>query len=71
MLLDINHTPRRVLHPSHAAFYTPTGLRKFVGHLHPGGVFALWSDDPPDAVFEGALAEVSIIRFPNPLIGGY
>ena len=77
VLLDIDHTPRHVLHPSHAAFYTPAGLGKLVGHLHPGGVFALWSDDPPDPAFEAVLAEVfdwseaSIVRFPNPLTGGY
>src|SRR4051794_26490584 len=27
VLLDIDHTPRHVLHPSHAAFYSPSGLR--------------------------------------------
>ena len=77
VLLDIDHTPRHVLHPSNAAFYTPTGLRRLAGHLHPGGVFALWSDDPPDPDFEAVLAEVfdrseaSVVRFPNPLTGGY
>jgi spermidine synthase len=77
ILLDIDHTPRHVLHPSHAAFYTSAGLKKLVGHLHPGGVFALWSDDPPDADFEAVLAtvfdrsEASVIRFANPLTGGY
>jgi spermidine synthase len=77
VLLDIDHTPRHVLHPIHAAFYTPAGLRKLVRHLHPGGVFALWSDDPPDPDFEAVLAEVfdrseaSVVRFPNPLTGGY
>jgi spermidine synthase len=77
VLLDIDHTPRHVLDPSHAAFYTPAGLRKLVGHLDPGGVFALWSDDPPDHAFEAVLAEVfdrseaSVVRFPNPLTGGY
>jgi spermidine synthase len=77
VLLDIDHTPQHVLHPSHSAFYMPAGLRKLVGHLHPGGVFALWSDDPPDSDFEAVLAEVfdqseaSVIRFPNPLTGGY
>ena len=76
VLLDIDHTPRHVLHPSHSAFYTPPGLRKLAGHLHPGGVFALWSDDPPDSAFEAILAEVfdrseaSVVRFPNPLTGG-
>lgn len=77
VLLDIDHTPRHVLHPSHSAFYTPAGLRKLAEHLHPGGVFALWSDDPPDSDFEAILAEVfarseaSVVRFPNPLTGGY
>ena len=77
VLLDIDHTPRHVLHPSHSAFYTPAGLGKLVGHLHPGGVFALWSDDPPDLVFEAILAEVfdrsqtSVVRFANPLTGGH
>jgi spermidine synthase len=77
ILLDIDHTPRHVLHPSHSAFYTPVGLGKLARHLHPGGVFALWSDDPPDADFEAVLADVfdyseaSIVRFPNPLTGGY
>jgi spermidine synthase len=77
VLLDVDHTPRHVLHPSHSAFYTTAGLRKLVGHLHTGGVFALWSDDPPDPDFEAILAEVfdrseaSVVRFPNPLTGGY
>jgi spermidine synthase len=77
ILLDIDHTPRHVLHPSHCAFYTPAGLGRLVRHLHPGGVFALWSDDPPDPDFEAVLAEVfdrseaSVVRFPNPLTGGY
>jgi spermidine synthase len=77
VLLDIDHTPRHVLHPSHSAFYTPAGLGKLVEHLHPGGVFALWSDDPPDPDFEATLAavfdrsEASVVRFPNPLTGGY
>lgn len=76
VLLDIDHTPRHVLHPSHRAFYTPAGLRKLAARLHPGGVFALWSDDPPDAEFEAVLAEVFdspqafVVRFANPLTGG-
>ncbi|MEU4681005.1 spermidine synthase [Micromonospora sp. NPDC023737] len=76
VLLDIDHSPRHVLHPRNAAFYTPAGLRRLAGRLHPGGVFALWSDDPPDPAFEEALTEVfataqaHVVPFPNPLTGG-
>ena len=75
VLLDIDHTPRHVLHPSHAAFYSEEGLRRLAGHLHPDGVFALWSDDPPDPDFRSVLAEVfasteaHIVTFPNHLTG--
>lgn len=77
VLLDIDHTPRHHLHPSHSAFYTPAGLQTLRGHLRPGGVFALWSDDPPDPDFEAVLrgafdhSEASVVRFPNPLTGGH
>lgn len=76
VLVDIDHTPRHALHPSHAAFYTPTGLRRLARHLHPGGVFALWSDDPPDPDFRAALGTVfgtvdaHVVTFPNALTGG-
>jgi len=76
VLLDVDHSPRHVLHPSHAAFYTPQGLRALHGQLHPGGVFALWSDDPPDADFVNLLqaefgsAEAHVVSFANPLTGG-
>ncbi len=76
VLLDVDHSPRHVLHPGHAAFYTPAGLRGLARHLRPGGVFALWSDDPPDAGFASVLAEVfphhdaHVVTFPNPLTGG-
>jgi len=76
VLLDIDHTPRHVLHPSHAAFYTPEGLRAMRDHLHPDGVFALWSDDPPDDDFVALLeaefgsAEAQVVSFANPLTGG-
>ena len=76
VLLDIDHTPRHVLHPSHAEFYRPDGLRALRGHLHPEGVFALWSDDPPDADFldllraEFATAQGHVVPFANPLTGG-
>jgi spermidine synthase len=56
VLVDIDHSPRKLLHPRHAALYQPAGLAKLAGHLRPGGVFALWSNDPPDEAFESALA---------------
>jgi spermidine synthase len=76
ILLDIDHTPRDVLHPSHAAFYTAEGLGYLRRHLAPGGVFGLWSDDPPDADFLAALDETfprskaEVVTFPNPLTRG-
>lgn len=48
ILVDIDHSPTNVLHPSHAALYTEEGLSRLSEHLQPGGVFALWSNDPPD-----------------------
>jgi len=57
VLVDIDHSPRKLLHPRHAALYQPEGLARLAGHLHPGGVFALWSNDAPDDAFERVLAE--------------
>jgi spermidine synthase len=71
ILVDIDHSPKNVLHPSHAALYTVDGLMRLAAHLHPGGVFALWSNDPPDEDFQQALREVfatseaHIIAFDN------
>jgi spermidine synthase len=76
VLLDIDHSPRHVLHPSHEPFYTPAGLARLAQRLRPGGVFALWSDDPPDTAFEATLREVfdhvaaHVVSFPNFLTGG-
>jgi spermidine synthase len=73
VLLDIDHSPRNLLHPRHAAFYQAEALGALAGHLHPGGVFALWSDDPPDDEFLGLLggafatARAHVVTFPNPL----
>ena len=73
VLVDIDHSPQNLLHPNHAALYRPEGLRKLAVHLHPGGVFALWSNDPPDQAFEAVLASVfvtsaaHVVTFHNPL----
>jgi spermidine synthase len=74
--VDIDHSPRHLLHPDHAGFYTADGLRHLTRHLHPGGVFALWSNDPPDSEFTATLAGVfatctaHVVAFPNPVRGG-
>lgn len=76
ILLDVDHSPRHVLHPSHAALYQPEGLSALARLLHPGGVFALWSNDPPDDDFAALLtagfqnAAAHVVEFPNPLRGG-
>jgi spermidine synthase len=76
VLLDVDHSPRHVLAPANAALYTADGLRRLARHLRPGGVFALWSDDPPDTEFEAAMDAVfggrhsHVVSFANPLTGG-
>jgi spermidine synthase len=73
ILVDIDHSPRHVLHPSHAKLYEAEGLRRLSNRLHPNGVFALWSNDPPDEQFRAKLAEVfatskaEVVTFYNPL----
>jgi len=75
VLLDIDHSPEHLLNPAHATFYTPSGLKKLADQLYPGGVFALWSDDPPTESFLKSLKEVfdrcetHIVNFENPLLG--
>ncbi|MBP6785724.1 MAG: hypothetical protein KA152_18160 [Verrucomicrobiales bacterium] len=73
VLLDIDHSPVNLLHERHGEFYRPEGLRRLAAKLHPGGVFALWSDDAPEAGFMAALGEVfdscesHVVAFYNPL----
>ena len=74
VLLDIDHSPRDLLHPLNATFYTPEGLRALARHLHPGGVFGMWSDEPPDEEFmhvlDSAFVETRahVVTFANPLL---
>jgi spermidine synthase len=58
VLVDIDHAPDNLLHPSHAVLYTAAGLQRLSDQLKPGGVFALWSNDPPDATFEALMERV-------------
>ncbi len=74
ILLDIDHSPQNLLHPRHATFYSPAGLRALAAHLEKGGIFALWSDDPPDEPFLETLrtvfatATAQVVTFENPLL---
>jgi spermidine synthase len=73
VLLDIDHSPDSLLDPGNAAFYEEDGLRALSAHLHPGGIFALWSDDPPDGGFLdklGAVFATTRAPFANPLTEG-
>ncbi len=73
VLLDIDHSPANLLHERHSAFYAPEGLQRLAEKLHPGGVFALWSDDAPESGFLESLGEVfatcesHVVSFFNPL----
>lgn len=74
ILLDIDHSPQDLLHARHGSFYGVEGLRAVTRHLHPGGIFAMWSDDPPDDEFLAylaatfATARAHIVTFANPLL---
>jgi spermidine synthase len=76
ILLDVDHSPRHQLDPSHADLYEIAGLQATAKHLNANGVFALWSDDPPDDDFMVKLAAVfdepkaHIVDFANALTGG-
>jgi spermidine synthase len=58
ILVDIDHSPSVLLDSRNAGFYQPAGLKKLATHLHPGGIFALWSNDPPDDSFTQRLEDV-------------
>jgi spermidine synthase len=72
ILVDIDHSPEWLLHPGHAGFYEPAGLHRLAGLLRPGGVFALWSDAPPDPAFTAVMEQVftsvaaHVVGFANP-----
>ncbi len=51
------------------------GISLLRRHLKPGGVFAMWSDAPPEEGFLGTLGAAiggggaEVVTFPNPLTG--
>lgn len=76
VLLDIDHSPSHWLNPGNSAFYSEEGLKALAGKLRSGGVFAMWSNDPPEAEFTDLLetifetVEFQVITFPNPYTMG-
>jgi spermidine synthase len=76
VLLDIDHSPSHWLNAGNSSFYTAPALRTLSDKLHPGGIFGLWSNDPPDGEFTRLLdsvfhsSEFHTITFANPYTGG-
>ena len=76
VLLDIDHSPSHWLNPGNSSFYSQQGLIRLAEKLHPGGIFGLWSNDPPEAEFMRLLDSVfeysqsHVVTFPNPYMGG-
>ena len=76
VLLDIDHSPSHWLNPENGYFYSQLGLQKMAQKIHPGGVFGLWSNDPPEDEFSRLLdsvfdcTETHIVTFANPYTGG-
>ena len=76
VLVDIDHSPSHILNERNRALYTVGGMCALARMLHPGGVFAMWSNDPPDVEFARILEKVfaasrtEIVGFPNLYSGG-
>jgi len=72
VLLDIDHSPEHFLNQTNESLYTPEGLASIRSQIKPGGVFALWSNDPANEDFTAHLRDVfgtamaRNIEFPNP-----
>jgi spermidine synthase len=76
ILLDIDHSPSHWLNEGNSTFYTEQSLSKLADKLHPGGIFGVWSNDPPDTEFTNLLesvfqsSETHVVSFPNPYTDG-
>jgi len=76
VLLDIDHSPSHWLNAGNSVFYSAIGLHRLADKLHSGGIFGLWSDDPPDSGFTRLLdsvfesSEAHVVAFANPYTGG-
>jgi spermidine synthase len=72
ILLDIDHSPTEFLNVANASFYTTENLGLMADQLKPKGVFAMWSQNLPEADFEILLktvfesVESHVVSFFNP-----
>tara|TARA_R110001583_G_scaffold17644_7_gene71091 strand:+ start:7956 stop:8681 length:726 start_codon:yes stop_codon:yes gene_type:complete len=72
ILLDIDHSPTEFLNAANASFYTTENLALMADQLKPKGVFAMWSQNLPEANFEALLKTVfesvtsHVVSFYNP-----
>lgn len=75
VLLDIDHAPGHWLTPGNSGFYTSEKLANLADKIGPGGIFGMWSNEPPDEKFVRLLetifhaAESHVVSFPNPYTG--
>lgn len=75
VIVDIDHSPQHLLDGGSSSFYRREGTLQLARHLRPGGVYALWSNDPPDEDYLGILRSAfddvaaEVVEFPNPLQG--
>ncbi len=73
VVVDIDHSPAHLLASGSASFYDLAGTHALAAHLRPGGVYSLWSNDPPDEAYLAVLGQVfvdvaaEVVSFPNPL----
>ena len=73
VLLDIDHSPRHLLDDGSEGFYGLEGMRAVASRVSPGGVYGMWSNDPPDADYVAVLEQLyeevaaEVVTFPNPL----
>lgn len=76
ILIDIDHTPERLLHGGSKGFYTADGLTAVQRFVKPGGIVGLWSDEAPDEAITALLASAfdeawaEPVVFANPLQDG-
>ncbi|WP_305984278.1 spermidine synthase [Roseibium sp. MMSF_3544] len=76
ILIDIDHTPERLLHGGSTGFYTIGSMRRLQRFLKPGGVVGLWSDEAPDTTITEMFGEAfdeawaAPVVFANPLQDG-